>query len=154
MKDIRFRQALLARRQTPPSPDGTVASRPWGSAISRRRFMQGTGAVVTAAAFARPQGLFAAANDPVPVQGSPLLAPFSVWAPGVPDLDPIDADPSSITDFNGVAALAYISGVVTRINSKTGDVERFPFNDADMRFMQGTYRGVDGKARQGTFGFI
>jgi hypothetical protein len=114
--------------------------------------MQGTGAVVTAAAFARPQGLHAAANDPVPVQGSPNAVPFSVWAPLV--FDPIDADPSTITNFNGVAGLAYISGMVTRTNTKTGDVERFPFLDADMRFMQGTYRGVDGRPRQSTFGFI
>jgi hypothetical protein len=114
--------------------------------------MQGTGAVVTAAAFARPQGLFAAANDPVPVQGSPNAGPFSLWAPLV--FDPIDADPATITNFDGVAALAYISGMVTRTNRKTGEVEKFPFNDADMRFMQGTYRGVDGRARQATFGFI
>jgi hypothetical protein len=157
MKDIRFRQALLARHQARlpagrnpvPSSSGLVPS---GTLISRRRFIQGTGAVVTAATFARPQTLFAAANDPVPVTGSPNFVPFSVWAPLV--FDPIDADPSTITNFNGVAGIAYISGMVTRTNTKTGDVERFPFLDADMRFMQGTYRGVDDRPRQSTFGFI
>jgi len=29
-----------------------------------------------------------------------------------------------------------------------------PYIASDMRFMQGVYRGVDGKPRQGTFGFI
>jgi hypothetical protein len=36
----------------------------------------------------------------------------------------------------------------------TGEVDVLPFIDADMRFMQGVYRGVDGKPRQGTFGFV
>ena len=117
--------------------------------------MQGTGGVVAAAAVgqvARPQVVHAADDDPVPVQGSPALAPFSLWAPGA--FDPVDADPITITDFNGVAGLAYISGMVHRTNTVTGEVDDFPFNDADMRFMQGVYRGVDGKPRQGTFGFV
>jgi hypothetical protein len=36
----------------------------------------------------------------------------------------------------------------------TGEVAVLPFIDADMRFMQGLYRGVDGRTRQGTFGFV
>ena len=56
--------------------------------------------------------------------------------------------------FNGVAGLAYVNGTVRRTNTVTGAVDVLPFIDADMRFMQGVYRGVDGKPRQGTFGFI
>jgi hypothetical protein len=114
--------------------------------------MQGTGALVAAGAVTRPQVTHAAGDDPIPVQGSPALAPFSVWAPAA--FDPIDADPATITDFNGVAGLAYVSGMVHRTNTRTGQVDDFPFTDADMRFMQGVYRGVDGKPRQGTFGFV
>jgi hypothetical protein len=117
--------------------------------------MQGTGALVTAAAVGRvhrPDVLFAAGDDPIPVSGSPAFTPFSVWAPGV--FDPIDADPISIENFNGVAGLAYINGFVTRTNTDTGEQKVFPFNDADMRFMKGVYRGVDGKPRQATFGFV
>jgi hypothetical protein len=117
--------------------------------------MHGTGALVAAAAAGRvvsPQTVYAAGADPIPVAGSPSLAPFSVWAPIF--VDSIDADPSTIANFNGVAALAYVSGMVHRTNMLTGEVDVLPFIDADMRFMQGVYRGVDGKPRQGTFGFV
>ena len=123
--------------------------------MSRRRFMRGTGALVAVAAVGQavhPQSLFAAGSDPIPVQGSPNLAPFSVWAPIF--VDSIDADPASIANFNGVAAIAYINGMVRRTNTVTGEVDVLPFLDADMRFMQGVYRGLDGKPRQGTFGFV
>jgi hypothetical protein len=86
------------------------------------------------------------------VPGSPGLAPFHIWAPIF--VDSQDAEPASITDFNGVVGLAYLNGMVTRTNVVTHEVKRFPFLDADMRFMQGVYRGVDGKPRHGTFGFI
>ena len=117
--------------------------------------MRGTGAVVAAAAAGRaisPHTLYAAGADPIPVPGSPGLAPFSVWAPIF--VDSIDADPASITNFNGVAAIAYINGMVRRTNTVTGQVDVLPVLDADMRFMQGVYRGLDGKPRQGTFGFV
>jgi hypothetical protein len=117
--------------------------------------MHGTGALVAAAAAGRivsPQTAYAAVADPVPVTGSPILAPFSVWAPIF--VDSIDADPSSIGDFSGVAALAYVSGTVRRTNMVTGEVDVLPFIEADMRFMEGIYRGVDGKPHQGTFGFV
>src|SRR6266511_2710036 len=50
--------------------------------------------------------------------------------------DPIDAEPSLITNFNGVVGLAYISGMVTRTNISTGERVELPFLNADMRFMQ------------------
>ncbi len=117
--------------------------------------MHGTGGILAAAAIGQAVSsgtLLAAGSDPIPVPGSPALAPFSVWAPIF--VDSIDADPSSITNFAGVAGLAYISGTVHRTNTVTGHVDVLPFIDADMRFMQGVYRGVDGKPRQGTFGFV
>jgi len=157
MRDIRFRQALLAR--TLHSADSARASpavrRMWGSAFSRRRFIQISGAVVSGAAIgkmARPEMLLAAGDDPIPIPGSPGLAPFSVWAPVF--VDSVDADPASITNFNGVAGIAYVSGMVRRTNTVTKQVDVLPFLDADMRFMQGVYRGVDGRPRQGTFGFM
>lgn len=52
---------------------------------------------------------------------------------------------STITDFNGVVGAAEIQG--------TANGGQYNF-DADMRFMQGLYVGMDGKLRQGAFGFI
>ena len=68
--------------------------------------------------------------------------------------DPPDSEPATIIDFRGFVGLAYISGTVVRTQRSTGDTATLPFLFSDMRFMQGIYRGADGKARQGTFGFI
>jgi hypothetical protein len=99
----------------------------------------------------------AALDDPRPIPGgSPNFGGgVHIYGP-TPDgsFDPIDAEPSSITNFNGVVGLAYISGMVTRTTISSGEVAELPFIASDMRFMQGVYRGVDGKPRQGAFGFI
>lgn len=127
------------------------------SPVSRRRFLRtGAGALAVGATLGpqlfKPTVAYAAGSDPIPVSGSPLLAPFNVWAPIF--VDSIDAEPATITNFNGTVAIAYLSGNVTRTNLLTGQVDVLPFLDADMRFMQGVYRGVDGKPRQGSFGFV
>jgi len=141
-------QLLRALRQSETRPP-----------VSRRRFIRtglGTLAVgaVVGRQLLRPQAVYATGSDPIPVPGSPNLAPFHVWAPAAPGLDSPDAEPATINNFNGVVGLAYLSGNVTRTNLKTGKVDYLPFTDADMRFMQGVYRGVDGKPRQGTFALI
>ena len=100
----------------------------------------------------------AAQAEPVPIPGgTPALGGgFHVWAPAPPaaGLDSIDAEPATITNFNGSVGLAYISGMVTRRSRSTGQTVELPFLDADMRFMTGVYRGDDGRVRRGTFGFI
>jgi hypothetical protein len=128
--------------------------------LSRRQFTRATAgtAVVGAAigsalwtpALAAPKGAFA----PVPIPGgTPFLGgSYHVFGPAA--FDPIDAEPVTITNFNGFAGLAYISGMVTQTNTKTGVKTRYPFVDSDMRFMQGNFRGTDGRIHQATFGFI
>jgi hypothetical protein len=97
-----------------------------------------------------------AAADPVPIPGgSPLLGgAFHVYGPGFPDFDPPDSEPSSITDFNGFVALAFISGSVIRTDLVTRQQVELPYLFNDMRFMHGTYRAIDGRIRRGTFGFV
>ena len=131
--------------------------------VSRREFVRTTsGAMAAAAALGsgllRPRLLYAAApDDPLPIPGgTPALGGgFHVYGP-TPDgsFDPIDAEPASITNFDGVVGLTYVDGTVTRTSISTGERVELPFIASDMRFMQGVYRGVDGKPRQGTFGFI
>jgi hypothetical protein len=136
-------------------------SSPGGSRdFSRRQFIQTGGAIaaVMGAGVFRPRILHAAApDDPVPIPGgTPALGgAFHFYGP-TPDgsLDPINAEPGTITNVNGVVGLAYIDGTVTRTRISTGEQEELPFIGSDMRFIQGVYRGVDGKPRQGTFGFI
>ena len=69
-------------------------------------------------------------------------------------IDPIDAEPSTITNFNGFVGLAYISGMVTQTNVPTGEKLRFPFVDSDMRFMKGEFRGTDGHMHHEAFALI
>jgi hypothetical protein len=131
--------------------------------VSRREFVRTTGGsiaagVVLGSGILRPRGAEAAApDDPLPIPGgSPTLGgAFHIYGPSPTGfIDPIDAEPASITHFNGVVGLAYIDGMVTQKSISTGETHRYPFVASDMRFMQGVYRGVDGKPRQGTFGFI
>jgi hypothetical protein len=68
--------------------------------------------------------------------------------------DPIDAEPSTITNLDGFVGLAYVSGMVTRTNTKTGEKLRLPFRESDMRFMKGNFRGTDGNTHEATFALV
>lgn len=95
---------------------------------------------------------------PVPVpSGSPSIdgGHYHVFAPGpAGGIDPIDAEPATITNFKGFVGLAYISGNVTQTNTETGEENFYPFVDSDMRFMQGTFLGTDGKEHQAAFALV
>ena len=69
---------------------------------------------------------------------------FVSFGPGV--------DPSSITDFKGFVGVADVRGTGTARNPD-GSTET-PLFDTDMRFMQGTYVGLDGAVHEATFGFV
>jgi hypothetical protein len=56
--------------------------------------------------------------------------------------------------MNGFVGLAYISGMVTQTDVTSGQQTRYPFLNADMRIMQGNFRGTDGRIHQATFAFI
>src|SRR5438874_6422605 len=127
----------------------------WRHALSRRQFL---GSAVGAAGLVlawRP-GLAQAAGPkgPVPVPGCLDIGGehFHVCAPMAGDR--ANQDPSTITDFDGFVGLAFISGMVTETNVKTGVSRRLPFLTSDMRFMQGFYRNGKGRVRAGTFALI
>jgi hypothetical protein len=143
----------------------TSSLRPRPRSMSRREFTHRASGVVAAGAavgsgLLRPTLLWASPHsnaNPLPIPGgSPALGGgFHVYGP-TPDgsFDPIDAEPSTITNFNGVVGLTYISGTVSRRRIGSTVQVELPYIASDMRFMQGVYRGVDGKPRQGTFGLI
>jgi hypothetical protein len=136
----------------------------WSEAFSRRRFLRASlgtaaGGLVLGAGLLQARGAQAADGysdpRPLPAGSQALGGKFRVFGP-TPDgsFDAIDAEPVTITDFNGSFGLAYISGWCTRTNTSTGFKERMPFVDADLRFMSGSYRGVDNRVRQGAFALI
>ena len=136
----------------PASSSGPLGKR---HILSRRKFL---GSAVGAAGLVLgwKAGLAQAAGskEPVPVPGSLNLGGkhFNVSAPFA--FGPANQDPSTITDFDGFVGLAYISGMVTETNVKTGHSRRLPFLTSDMRFMQGFYRDGKGRVRAGTFALI
>ena len=122
--------------------------------ISRRQFARITGGTALAGALQPAISGASGSFAPVPIPGgSPVIGgAYHVFGPAA--IDPVDAEPSSITNHNGFVGLAYPSGMVTRTNTKTGDIQRYPFLDADMRFMEGVFRGTDGRVHQGAFAFV
>ena len=115
--------------------------------LSRRQFL-GASAVATGAAVTSGLWLpvLARADDEAAVLPRPipltLGGVFHVQLPGS------GAEGSSITDFKGRIGVAHISGTGTASDGVSTDY------DADMRFMQGEYVGVDGQRHEGTFGFV
>jgi hypothetical protein len=135
----------------------------WQHAMSRRSFIRmaagaaGIGAALSAGVW-RPRLARAQQSDePVPIPGgTPVLGGgFHLFAPTpAGSIDPVDAEPATITDFNGFVGLAYISGTVTRTNTTTGEVLALPFVNSDMRFMKGVFRGTDGRIHHGAFALV
>jgi len=87
----------------------------------------------------------AANAEPVPIPGG-----AHIFAPGPRSLGlmGLHVEPSSISDFQGVVALAYLSGSAT-----DGDSHRYDLA-VDLRIMSGDYLAADGSAQTGTFAFI
>jgi hypothetical protein len=139
------------------SPDDRC-SRMRVDGVSRREFVQSAGAVMMGTALAQKIVQAHDRGEPRPIPGgTPLLGgSFHVFAPGPVEagFDGLDADPSTITDFNGVSGLAYVSGTVRRKNLLTHEVVDLPFVSSDMRFMQGVYRDADERVRHGTFALV
>ena|SRR5438128_3020185 len=84
-------------------------------------------------------------SDPIPVLDGMLIR-----SPGPRALhfDGLAADPSSIGNFQGLVALAYMRAMV---RDATG--RRFLMAD-DIRIFAGDYVSADGVQRQGVFAFV
>ncbi len=134
----------------------------WQHVLSRRQLARSAagGAALTATAGLWLPGLAAAASpvgaapkpipggtDVAPLLGLPMPKIFHFFFPA------FGQEISTITDFVGFVAAAEIQGKGTATNTLTHATSTL-YYDADMRFMDGTYVGVDGHTRQGTFGFI
>lgn len=168
---IQLRQADFAAIQ-PLDADWMAHPRPRPlaapSRLTRRRLLWTAGGAVAAGA-ALAAGLPARSAygqgipQPSPIPGgSPGIADmaggqlFHVFGPGPEGagIDPLDAEPSTITDFMGSVGLAYLNGTVVRTNTVTGEVRKLPFISSDMRFMKGRFRGTDGQIHEGAFVFV
>ena len=93
--------------------------------------------------------------SPIPISGSfnPGLGGPDIHfqLPGPADntnTGRVGGEPSTITNFNGFIGVAHVQGTGTDGHGNS------LLWDADLRFMQGDYRGVDGRLHNGTFAFV
>jgi hypothetical protein len=90
---------------------------------------------------------------PVPIAGGdvlgpPTYSPFQIhqFLPGTgAGFDGLDAEPNGITNFDGLAALAYTSGTATDCSGRLYTAQ------TDIRLYQGAYVGAAGTHAHGTF---
>jgi hypothetical protein len=141
-----------------------------GSFVDRRRFLRAAGTATGAgvASLAWPSASAAGLQDfarrrprpaPNPIPGGIELAPgfvIHVFGPGDPSvtlpftgitLQGFDVEPSTVTDFNGVSAVAYHVGTARASDGTTYNLE------TDIRAFHGEYV-VDGEARRGSFALV
>jgi len=87
----------------------------------------------------------AAHAEPVPIPGG-----AHIFSPGPRSrgLMGLQVEPSSISDFQGIVALAYLTGSAT-----DGDSHRYDLA-VDLRIMSGDYVAADGSVQTGAFAFI
>jgi hypothetical protein len=115
------------------------------------------GAAVLGSDLLRPGAVGAASPGIGLAEPIPATLEFFPGAFGhvqAPPLTGVDTDPSTVTNFQGAAGIAFVSGLVERRNKRTGEVRTLPFSFTDMRFMKGVFRGRDGHQRNATFAFI
>ena len=137
--------------------------------LSRRRFLQAVAGTAGAlgAGLLWPSSAWAAGRDPNPIPfsfpnpaGGPipihLNFPGPVDSPGPgngPGSPTGGSDPCTITDFQGYIGQTEIQGTGTGTNTDTGETTPLLY-DADLRFMQGVYRSVDGRILDARFVFV
>jgi hypothetical protein len=160
LRDMPMWESAIKARAHRHDHNHTGHAHCWQRAMSRRQFARTAAGIAMVGAtlgsgWWRP-GLAKASgsNEPVPIPGGFQAGgqTFHVFAPG--DGNPPDLEPSTITDFNGFVGLAYLDGMVTQTNTKTGQVRRLPFLASDMRFMQGVFLDTEGQVQQGAFAFV
>jgi hypothetical protein len=139
--------------------------------LDRRTFLKGASVTAVAGAAAPLLGMAPAGASearsgsraavlPTPIPGGIDLGDgnvIHVWAPGPTSvtlpftggtLGGEDVEPATITDFEGVSAVAFHVGTAKGSNGVTYNLE------TDMRAYKGRYVGVDGEVHEGSFGFV
>ena len=148
------------RPAQPAPPEVCHAGHRHGSArLSRRGLLQTAGAAaigavagpVIAARGAEAAGPSVELALPIPGTLEFFGSDYHVQAPPFTGLD---SDPATVNNFRGASGIAFISGMCERRDRRTGVTEELPYLMNDMRFMQGVFRGHDGRERSATFGFI
>jgi hypothetical protein len=138
--------------------------------VDRRRFILGTAGAIAAAGLGGPLAEAAEAHGrrrvvaaPQPIPGGlPVGLPppydlIHIFLPGPPtvtlpfsgsQLQGLDVEPTTITDFHGMTAMTFLTGTVTGSDGQERGLE------VDLRVSEGEYVGADGSRRHGAFAMI
>lgn len=116
--------------------------------LSRRTFLKTGAATCAVIATSGLLSTTAAAKS-----GTPKPVPANAAFGGLHVYEPTPTqEPSAITDFRGAVGAAVVRGTGTwKVRGNAPETLLF---DSDMRFMQGVFRGTDGRNHKGTFSFI
>jgi hypothetical protein len=131
----------------------------WHHMFTRGQFLRvstGAAAGLATSGFWLPRLALAEASgasvDPRPIPGG--IQPFGPGTPFIHVFGPAaDAEPNTITDFDGLVATAIVRGTGKATDTSTGKASDLVF-DSDMRLMKGAYRALDGSRRNGSFAFV
>src|SRR5258708_1201502 len=119
----------------PDSAHHDIPARRLPVPVSRRHFARtAAGSALAAAVASRlwtPSLVQASSFSPVPIPPATPALPAAYHLFGPAAFDPIDAELATITNLNASVGLAYVSGMVTQTNTKTGEVVRLPFLNSD-----------------------
>ena len=155
-------KAGVQQRPTRPLSERPTQTNPDHASHSRRHFLQtaaGAGAIgaLGVGGLLRPHAARAVGpgiGNVVPIPTTWELLPGVFGHLQAPGFTPADTDPSTVFNFSGVAAIAFIDGKVQRRNRRTGELVVLKGVASDMRFMQGVFKARDGHTRSATFGFV
>lgn len=116
--------------------------------LTRRTFLKvgaaSTAVIATTGVFSTRSA--ARSGTPTPVPANPAFGGLHIYG-----VNPA-MEPSAITNFHGQVGAAVIDGTGTwKVAGKAPETLLF---DTDMRFMQGVFRGTDGRDHKGTFAFV
>jgi hypothetical protein len=152
--------------------DDLVAAEEAARPVDRRGFILGTAGALAATGLAGPVADQALASSPrkrnvVPSpEPSPgglpigLPAPYDlihIFLPGPPtvtlpfsglQLQGLDVEPTTITDFDGMTAMGFLTGTVKGSDGVERGLE------VDLRVSEGTYVTADGSRKRGAFAMI
>ena len=144
---------MAALRDMPIHLSGRRLEQMLAAGFSRAQFLRRAAVAAGGAAgygLLGPQLAYGANRAPRPIPGgfdeNFGLVPSDPFIHVLPPY--VGFEMSTITDFNGVIAAGEIQGTA---HGSDGSTYTF---DADMRFMRGIYVGMDGRRRQGSFGFV
>ena len=136
--------------------------------FGRRGLLAGAATVAAGAAVtlgpstASASGLLPKGSAPQPIpggvdSGDPNVGFIHWWLPGPTDATTpviglggfgLDVDPSTMTDFDGVSAMAVVAGQVAGSDGQSYACE------FDVRAMKGRFIDGDGVSRKGAFAFL